>query len=262
MPIDDGLIGGIHMERLARVEAAASVPHDAEAFQASTIDALLRGELTGNLTIGELLQHGDLGLGTLNLLDGELIVVDGEALVARIDGSVERVPADARTPFAVVCPFTAEHEGDLRDASDFGALTAAVDALAPPAAACLAVRIDARIAHARLRSVPMQTQPNPTLADAVAAQVEFDLDETDVTIVGFRFPRAVAGLEVPGWHLHLVTADRTTGGHLLNVSVIAGHIAIERETELTIEVPAGVDVGTAGADAARDAAIADMERGR
>ena len=104
MPIDDGLIGGIHMERLARVEAAASVPHDAEAFQASTIDALLRGELTGNLTIGELLQHGDLGLGTLNLLDGELIVVDGEALVARIDGSVERVPADARTPFAVVCP--------------------------------------------------------------------------------------------------------------------------------------------------------------
>jgi acetolactate decarboxylase len=108
----------------------------------------------------------------------------------------------------------------------------------------------------------MQTQPNPTLADAVAAQVEFDLDETDVTIVGFRFPRDVAGLEVPGWHLHLVTADRTTGGHLLNVSVIAGHIAIERETELTIEVPAGVDVGTAGADAARDAAIADMERGR
>jgi acetolactate decarboxylase len=67
---------------------------------------------------------------------------------------------------------------------------------------------------------------------------------------------------VPGWHLHLVTADRTTGGHLLNVSVIAGHIAIERETELTIEVPAGVDVGTAGADASRDAAIADMERGR
>lgn len=260
MPIDDGLIGGIHVERLIRAEAAADIPHDAEAFQASTLDALLRGELTGDLTIGELLQHGDLGLGTLNLLDGELIVVDGEALVARTDGSVQRVPDDTRTPFAVVCPFTAEHEGEVRDAGDFEAVTAAIDALAPPAAACLAVRIDARIAHARLRSVPKQTQPNPTLADAVASQVEFDLGETDATIVGFRFPRDLAGLELPGWHLHLVTADRTAGGHLLDVAVTTGHIAIERETELTVEVPAGVDVGRAGVDAARDAALDEMER--
>jgi acetolactate decarboxylase len=262
VPIDDGLIGGIHVELLARAEAAADVPHDQEAFQASTLDALLRGELTGDLTIGELLQHGDLGLGTLNLLDGELIVVDGEALVARTDGSVERVPDDARTPFAVVCPFTAEREGPLSNAAGFDAVTAAVDALAPPNATCIAVRIDARIARAHLRSVPKQTQPAPTLADAVAAQVEFELGETDATIVGFRFPRDIAGLELPGWHLHLVTADRTAGGHLLDVSVLEGQIAIERETELTVQVPAGVDIGRVGADAARDQALDEMERGR
>lgn len=261
MPIDDGLIGGIHVARLARAEAARDIPHDHEAFQASTLDALMRGELRGDLTIGELLQHGDLGLGTLDLLDGELIVVDGEALVARVDGSVGRVPADARTPFAVVCPFTAEHEGAIGACDGFAAVTAAVDALAPPDAVCIAVRIDARIARARLRSVPKQTQPAPTLADAVAAQVEFELGEADATIVGFRFPRDVAGLELPGWHLHLVTADRTCGGHVLDVSVIAGRIAIERETELTVEVPAGVDVGRAGTDVARDQALDEMERG-
>ena len=262
MPIDDGLIGGIRVARVARTEAAAGIPHDHEAFQASTLDALLRGELTGDLTIGELLRHGDLGLGTLNLLDGELIIVDGEALVARTDGSVERVPDDARTPFAVVCPFTAEHEGPLLDALDFDAVTAAVDALAPPTAGCIAVRIDARISRARLRSVPKQTQASPTLADAVAAQVEFDLGATDATIVGFRFPRDAAGLELPGWHLHLVTADRATGGHVLDVSVSPGRIAIERETELTVEVPAGVEVGHVGTDPARDQALDAMERGR
>ncbi|MGI9186388.1 MAG: acetolactate decarboxylase [Gaiellales bacterium] len=261
MPIDDGLIGGIHVERLARAEAAGDVPHDQEAFQASTLDALLRGELIGDLTIGELLQHGDLGLGTLNLLDGELIVVDGEALVARTDGSVERVPHDTQTPFAVVCPFSAEHEGPLGAAEGFAAVTAAVDALAPPDATCVAVRIDARIAHARLRSVPKQTQPSPTLADAVAAQVEFELGEADATIVGFRFPRDVAGLELPGWHLHLVTADRKAGGHVLDLSVLDGQIAIERETELTVEVPTGVDVGRAGVNAQRDRELDEMERG-
>ena len=261
MPIDDGLIGGIHVARLARDEAAAEIPADHEAFQASTLDALLRGELRGDLTIGELLRHGDLGLGTLDLLDGELIVVDGEALVARVDGSVERVPEDTRTPFAVVCPFTAEHEGEIGPTEGFAAVTATVDALAPPTATCIAVRIDARISHARLRSVPKQTQATPSLAAAVASQVEFDLGETDATIVGFRFPRDAAGLELPGWHLHLVTADRSAGGHLLDLSVRAGHIAIERETELTIEVPAGVDVGRAGANATRDAALDELERG-
>ena len=40
MPVDDGLIGGIHVTRLARAEAGA--PHDHEAFQASTLDALMR----------------------------------------------------------------------------------------------------------------------------------------------------------------------------------------------------------------------------
>ena len=262
MAIDDGLIGGIRVSRLARAEAATAAAHDHEAFQASTLDALMRGALRGDLTIGELLRHGDLGLGTLALLDGELIVVDGQALVARVDGVVSPVDPATTTPFAVVCPFAAEAEATIVDAAGFDAVTAAVDALAPPDAACIAVRIDGRVRHARIRSVARQDQPNPTLAAAVASQVEWELRDVEATVVGFRFPRDAAGLELPGWHLHLVTADRTSGGHVLDVSFARGTIRIERETELAIEVPAGIDVGVAGADAARDAALDGMERGR
>ena len=258
MPVDDGLIGGIHVTRLARAEAGA--PHDHEAFQASTLDALMRGSLRGDLTIGELLRHGDLGLGTLDLLDGELIVVDGEALIARVDGSVSPVDPATCTPFAVVCRFAADTEGPIADARGFDAVTAAVDALAPPRAACLAVRIDGRVAHARVRSVARQDQPNPTLAAAVAGQAVWDLHDLDATVVGFRFPRDAAGLELPGWHLHLVSADRTAGGHVLDLSIDDGTIRVEHESELVVEVPAGVDVGHAGADAARDAALDDFER--
>ena len=262
MPVDDGLIGGIHVARMARAEFAADTPHDHEAFQASTINALLTGELCGDLTIGELLEHGDLGLGTLNLLDGELIIVDGEAFVARVDGSVSSVPPETQTPFAVVCPFAAEREGTVVDLPDFDAITAEIDALAPPGATCIAVRIDAHVARARLRSVEQQLQPNPTLAAAIATHVEFDLHDAEATIVGFRFPRDLAGLELPGWHLHLVTADRSTGGHVLELALHGGSIAIERETELVIEVPTGVDVGTAGVVPERDEALDAMERGR
>ena len=69
-------------------------------FQASTIGALLDGSYDGDLTFAELAERGDLGLGTLNGLDGEMIAIDGEFLRADVDGRRDRDRAggaDARS---------------------------------------------------------------------------------------------------------------------------------------------------------------------
>src|SRR6476646_4293332 len=81
-------------------------------FQASTIGALLEGAYDGDLSFAELAEHGDLGLGTLNRLDGEMIALDGEFFRADVDGAVNRIAAEAKTPFAVVTRF--EPEVDTR----------------------------------------------------------------------------------------------------------------------------------------------------
>ena len=49
----------------------------------------MAGLYGGTMTVGELLEHGDLGLGTLDSIDGELIVLDGKAYQAK--GSVHLV---------------------------------------------------------------------------------------------------------------------------------------------------------------------------
>ncbi len=74
-------------------------------FQASTIGALLEGAYEGDLSFAELAEHGDLGLGTLNGLDGEMIAIDGRFYRADVDGKVGEVDAETRTPFAVVTSF-------------------------------------------------------------------------------------------------------------------------------------------------------------
>ena len=51
-------------------------------FQYNTLSALMAGLYGGTLTIGELLEHGDLGIGTLDSIDGELIILDGKAYQA------------------------------------------------------------------------------------------------------------------------------------------------------------------------------------
>ena len=52
-------------------------------FQYNTLSALMAGLYGGTMTIGELLQHGDLGIGTLDSIDGELIILDGKAYQAK-----------------------------------------------------------------------------------------------------------------------------------------------------------------------------------
>jgi hypothetical protein len=59
-------------------------------FQVSTLGTLGIGLYEGSLPIGDLLQHGDFGLGTFDALDGEMVVVDGQ--VFRIGPMVCRAP--------------------------------------------------------------------------------------------------------------------------------------------------------------------------
>ena len=52
---------------------------------------LLDGIYDGEMTIGELLSHGNFGVGTFNGLDGEMVVLDGVCYQVRHDGY--RIPA-------------------------------------------------------------------------------------------------------------------------------------------------------------------------
>lgn len=76
-------------------------------FQYNTLSALMAGLYGGTLTIGELLEHGDLGIGTLDSIDGELIILDGKAYQAiGSNGKPEivEVSDDVKVPYAAVVP--------------------------------------------------------------------------------------------------------------------------------------------------------------
>src|SRR3954447_27053042 len=113
-------------------------------FQASTIGALLDGAFDGDLSFAELAEHGDLGLGTLNRLDGEMIALDGEFFRADGDGFVTPVAADAATPFAVVTRFEPEVDQRLDGPLSHEALLSSLDQLIPAGASSCAIRIDGR----------------------------------------------------------------------------------------------------------------------
>jgi acetolactate decarboxylase len=156
--LDERWLRSLHVESMRRADLHAEQdPH--VLFQASTIAALLDGAFDGDLSFAELAEHGDLGLGTLNRLDGEMIALDGEFFRADVDGVVNRIAADARTPFAVVTRFEPAVDERIEDRLSHEELLARLDDLAPAGASSCAIRLDGRFELVRARSVPVQSPP-------------------------------------------------------------------------------------------------------
>ncbi len=208
-------------------------------FQTSTLNALAAGVYDGDLTFGELKRHGDFGLGTFNALDGEMIALDGRFYRVAVDGGVSPVPDDHRTPFALVTFFTPHITHTLAEPLDFRQLQARLDGLLPSPNLLYAVRLTGRFSHLQTRSVPRQSRPYPPLAEAAKHQAVFNLAGATGTMVGFRLPPYMQGLNLPGYHCHFLTADRRAGGHVLDCRVENVRVEIAVLDRFFLRLPAG-----------------------
>jgi acetolactate decarboxylase len=243
--IDERLVKSLHVRSMR--ERDLHVEHDAHVlFQASTVGALLDGAYDGDVTFAELAEHGDLGLGTLNGLDGEMIALGGRFFRADVDGGIHEVPGSAKTPFAVLTWFKPTVSFEIDRVTSHEELVGEVDAHLPTGIAACALRIDGSFELVKARSVPRQTPPYRPLAEVIGDQHVFDLAGVEGTIVGFRFPDYAEGVEVSGYHLHFISSDRLRGGHVFECRPRNATVQIDPSIDLHVELPPGVDLSSPG----------------
>lgn len=237
MSLDDTLIRAFqaHLAAGDLYHRHATAAH--EIFQTSTINALLESVYDGDVSFAELARHGDLGLGTFDALDGEMTALDGAFFQARSDGRVYPVAPDMRTPFAVMIQFDPTLDVEIAEPTDFAALLQALDAAVPSRNLFYALRADGRFGWIKLRAVPRQQKPYPPLVEVTADQPEFEHRGLEGSLVGFRFPDYTQGLNVPGYHVHFVSADRTVGGHVLGFTTERLRVRIDVTSQFHMSVP-------------------------
>jgi len=56
-------------------------------------------------------------------------------------------------------------------------------------------------------------------------------------IVAFRCPAYLAGVNMPGYHCHFITADRRAGGHLLDCRVEGASVAVDALPNFSLRLP-------------------------
>ncbi|WP_432734673.1 acetolactate decarboxylase [Maridesulfovibrio sp. FT414] len=210
-------------------------------YQYSTIDSLLLGNYDGELSISQLLEHGDTGLGTFNSLDGEMIIIDGA--VYRIDakGKAEAVPAATHTPFAATAFFKTDSILKVDKTASLEELNRKVSQILGSENIFYIIRIDGQFESMRTRSVPAQKKPYPPLVEVVKHQGLFKFNKIKGTLIGIKSPGYIKGIGVAGFHWHFITEDRKAGGHVLDCSFENLPAKISSYSSLFLQLPETAD---------------------
>lgn len=211
-----------------------------EVFQYSLISALMDGVATHGTPISRVLENGDHGLGTFKAMNGEMIVLDGVCYQMKSDGTVEHVssPSEMITPFATVTRFQPQlsTKATISSKQDLKEL---LSKLFPHRKNhFLAIRMDGTFKRVEVRTAGGQCFPREGMVAVAERQTTNEFKGVKGTIIGFRCPAYVMGLNVAGDHLHFIDEERQKGGHILAFETEGDvEVGVSLMSKFHLEVP-------------------------
>ncbi len=200
-------------------------------YQTAKIDDLMAGQYDGKVSLGEVQKQGDFGLGTFNRLDGEMVLLQGKFYQIKADGKAylltDAVVKSSKTPFAAVTFFETDHTASTDQPLDLTQLSGFLDSLLLNKQFFYSIRIDGKFKYVKTRSVPAQKKPYLPITEVVKTEPTFEFRDVKGTLVGFWCPESAQGMNLPGYHFHFLSEDRSGGGHLLEIQTDSVQIAID-----------------------------------
>ncbi len=234
-------------------------------YQASTLSALSLGYTRPVISVEELLAHGDTGLGTFVDVNGEMIVLDGTCYRAKSDGAVVMVHEDELIPFAAVGHLQPERRFELEGIGSIEQLKQELDLIVEEGFGINTMhlgRIDARFSKVSARSESPTRSQHVSLKDILSnTQRDFFFEDIEGSLVFVYYPPYLDGVNAPGWHFHFISADRSCGGHVFDVSFEAGSGMLDKESSLEIQLPKDPGFDTYDLSSASQEEIRQVEQG-
>ena len=205
-------------------------------YQVSTSGALVQGVYQGCVRVADIKCHGDFGLGTFDGLDGEGIMLDGTCWQARSDGSVRVAPEEALASFWATTFFAADRTATLPSVASWEDLTAQLDALRRSDNLFCAIRVEGAFERIHYR-VACKSAHGTDLVTATSHQAEFSQQGIRGSLVGFWTPSYARTINVPGYHLHLLSADHQYGGHILDLEAKELTVQLHMDNHVHLALP-------------------------
>ena len=239
----DNVLQALRSSRLGRL-GRGHVDQDREA------SSLFAGDFVGTTTIEAEFSRSILGLGVMDNLGGEVISLSGETWFVPQDGTPLVAAPEDTLAFGIAAHGGIAHYLPLEQGLDFEGINDALDRYLKDThvdheQVVCALKIEGNFHDVLLRTVGTPEYEGETLEEVIEAEARFAFEQWSGTLVGFRYPDASTGATIPGLHLHAISADRTSGGHLrgatLSQPVVAAlwidelHLRLENPGSLPAE---------------------------
>ncbi len=210
-------------------------------FQVSTLQALALGYSKTVITVGELMKHGETGLGTFEDVNGEMIAIDGKCYRAMEDGTVEETSCTRGVPFSSVAYMEDCREFDLSGNYDMTGLKNELNNRIEEDFALNSmhvIQIHGTFEKIYARSEAPYKAHHVTLKEMLeTTQTSFEFSRITGTLVGVYYPDYMDGINAAGWHLHFIDDNRTKGGHVYDLKMSYGNVRLARKNSIEIQLP-------------------------
>jgi acetolactate decarboxylase len=207
-------------------------------YQYGIADAFLTGLYHGTLTVKDMKTHGDFGLGAPDLLDGELMILNGKAYQSRSTGLTTIMPDTAKVPLVLSTNFKADTTFYITTPADKKDAFSQIDKYLTLTNGLYAIRITGDFAMVKTRAFPpVDKEPFLPLASMLDRQKFFTTENVTGTLMGFKLPQYLSSVTIADYHFHFLSADKTKGGHVTDVKVNKVKVEIAILKGMDIQIP-------------------------
>lgn len=206
--------------------ALAQSPEDTVKVVGAMKNVMRKGQLFGTIALDTIANKKHLyGLGPVEFLTGELLIVDGKAYQSTVvSAKTMKVEEnyDVKAPFFVYATINTWQEQALPDSvKSLVELESYLEKLTENNTQPFAFRLIGTIKNADIHIVNLPSGTKVSSPeDAHQGQINYQLTDKDVEIIGFfsKQHQAIFTHHDTYIHTHLITKDKSMMGHLEDVS--------------------------------------------
>ena len=206
-----------------------------EIFQYSSKNALINHDYIGNLTVAEIKKNGNFGVGTFNMVDGEMVISENNIYQVLPNGEVNNMSDDVKSPFVVTKFFEADTTFVISSVS-LDSLKTMLNPILHNLSTPFAIKITGKYKALKSRSVDKATDESVSLEEIIANQTIFDFANVEGKLIGFWYPEYFDGVNFTKYHLHALLNNFAGGGHILDCHFDGAVVEIDFASGVIVEL--------------------------
>lgn len=205
-------------------------------IQFGTMQMLVEQLLDGFVTAKDILSSGDVGIGTGEGVDGELIIINGKAYKIDSSGNVIEINENFPIVYADV------HRSDFKYWNHFEnrslqCLREDILRHVGTSNNFFSVKIEGDFKSVKTRSASKSDKPYPGLQDIAKKQKVFSQNNVNGTMIGYFTPVLYQGVGVPEFHQHFLSSELDFGGHVLDAWIDSANVSLQILDGIDISLP-------------------------